>query len=326
MIILKKQPNKDFIILNLTDPQLGASEWEEGHVNRKILEHTVAQLIERVKPDLITITGDLAWAGQDYAYQMFGKLMESFQIPWAIIWGNHDNQNGPEFVNKMTDEYLKLPHFLFEKGDPTLGIGNYVIGIEENNKIIQALIMMDTHHQEPYVNSAGEERMVWSKLTKAQIAWYQDTCKALKAQGCDKSVLMVHIPIYAYETASQAAYKTDIIKTELNVAQADGIDCWNEKYQNSIGVQHEGIACYPEDDGMFDAILTESITQYVIAGHDHVNNFIICYEGVNLIYALKTGAGCYWEPALNGGTVLKVNSNGVYDFAHAYVDISQFID
>jgi hypothetical protein len=53
-----------------------------------------------------------------------------------------------------------------------------------------------------------------------------------------------------------------------------------------------------------------------------VNNWIIPYRGIRLIYALKTGAGCYWEPALNGGTVLKIDGNGVADVYHEYVDPS----
>ena len=36
MITLKKNPEKDFIILNITDPQLGDPEWEDGHINRQI--------------------------------------------------------------------------------------------------------------------------------------------------------------------------------------------------------------------------------------------------------------------------------------------------
>ena len=36
-------------------------------------------------------------------------------------------------------------------------------------------------------------------------------------------------------------------------------------------------------------------------------------------FKLKTGSGCYWDSALNGGTVLKVNKNGVYEVYHEYV-------
>ena len=86
MKILRKQKGKDFVILNLTDPQLGDPEWAEGCYDRKVLEYTVAQLIQRVKPDLITISGDLAWAGYTVAYENLAELLESYQIPWAPVW------------------------------------------------------------------------------------------------------------------------------------------------------------------------------------------------------------------------------------------------
>ena len=53
MKALNKQRDKDFKILNLTDTQLSNEEWAEGHKHRAILEYTLTELVERVKPDLI---------------------------------------------------------------------------------------------------------------------------------------------------------------------------------------------------------------------------------------------------------------------------------
>ena len=43
MIVLQKKPNKDFVVLNLTDPQLGTPEWEEGHFIHLALPQTSTQ-------------------------------------------------------------------------------------------------------------------------------------------------------------------------------------------------------------------------------------------------------------------------------------------
>ena len=50
-----------------------------------------------------------------------------------------------------------------------------------------------------------------------------------------------------------------------------------------------------------------------------MNNFSINYRGVRLTYALKTGPGAYWEPEMNGGTVIKIGSRGLCDMYHEYV-------
>lgn len=323
MKVLKKNANKDFVILNLTDPQLGDPEWAEGHHDRKVLEYTVAQLIERVKPDLITISGDLAWAGYTVAYDNLAQLLEQYNTPWAPIWGNHDNQGGAEIIDAIATRYLeKYPHCVYEKGDPALGNGNYVICIEEEGKIVEALVMMDGNNQDDYVDSEGNTSKVWARIKEPQIDWYRQQIRLLKEKGCASATMMVHIPIYAYRKAADAAYKASVTRNQLTIEQAEGTECWNEGYENSYGVQYENISSYPEEDGVFDAIKEEGVTKRVLVGHDHVNNWVITYEGVQLIFALKTGAGCYWNPILNGGTVLKVGKDGVYEVKHEYVDVS----
>ena len=325
MITLKKNPGKDFIILNITDPQLGDPEWEDGHVNRQILEYTIRTLIEKVKPDLITVSGDLAWAGYNHAYTMLADYLESFQIPWAPIWGNHDNQNGADYIDKIATRYLAYPHCVYEKGDPALGNGNYVIRIEENGKLVEAIFMMDSHDKADYTDEKGEIRQEWAKLIPAQMEWYKEQSALLKGDGCKDATLILHIPIYAYRTASLAAFKEGLTLNEVTLEQAKKGECWNAGYENSVGVQHEGISSYPADDGVFTVLKEDGLVKHILAGHDHVNNWIITHEGITMIFALKAGAGCYWEPTLNGGTVFKVNQDGVASVAHEYVDISHFI-
>ena len=322
MKILKKQPGKDFVILNLSDPQLGDPEWAEGHKDRRILEYTITQLVERVQPDLITLSGDLAWAGYDHAYDMLFAYLEQFQIPWAPVWGNHDNQNGAERIEQIVERALVWPHCVYEKGDPALGNGNYVISIEENGKIVEALVMMDSHDREPWVDGEGKETMEWARLLPPQLTWYREQIRALKSKGCESATMILHIPIYAYKTASCAAFKDGEAQGELVKAQQAGITGWNAGYEDSVGWQYEYISCYPEDDGVFAVVKEEGLTKRIIAGHDHVNNWMISYEGVQLAFALKTGPGCYWKPELNGGTVLKVGEKGVYEVKHEYVDVS----
>ncbi len=325
MIILNKKPQKDFVVLNLTDVQLSAEEWTEGATARNIAVHTITQLIKKTQPDLITLSGDLAWAGQESAYMALANFLESFNIPWALIWGNHDNQGGSEFVEKIVDKYLACPHCVYERGDESLGNGNYVILIKENDTPVEAIIMMDSHDRFPYTNEKGETDLHWAKVTPEQIVWYKQQIASLKAQGCADATVMMHIPIYAYREASNEAYKEGINLQEVSLEQSQNGECWKDGYTDSYGVQYEAISSYPAEDGMFSAMKESGITKHILVGHDHVNNWIIRYQGICMVYALKTGLGCYWNPILNGGTVLKINENGVYDVYHEYVDISDFI-
>ena len=325
MITLKKQPGKDFKILNLTDTQLASNEWAEDHKNRAILIHTVTELVKAVAPDLITVTGDLAWAGEKEAYDNLADLLDSFRRPWAPVWGNHDNQGGAESINALVDRYLTHPYCIYEKGDPALGNGNYVIAIEEEGKVVEGVIMMDSHDRMPYTDADGTEREEWAKLIPEQLVWYREQIKMLEDLGCRDTTVMMHIPIYAYNDAWKAAFNSGLNPEEIKPENSADPDNWNEGYKASFGVRYEGICSYPADEGMFDIICELGSTKHVVSGHDHVNSFVIEYKGVKLIYGLKTGAGCYWKPELNGGTVFRVTEKGVSDVWHSYVNISALL-
>ena len=321
MITLNKDPNRDFIILNLPDPQLRVRSWGEGEKKREILIRTVTELVERVKPDLITNSGDLAWAEEQQAYDYLADLMDSFRIPWAPIWGNHDNQGGPEVVDSVAERYLTHPYCIYEKEDPAFGNGNYVISIEENGLPVEGVIMLDSHDR--YVHSDGTSG--WAKLYPEQIEWYRSQVAELKNRGCHDTTMILHIPIYAYRNAFAEAFAGQWSRESATIEMfRDGI-CWTENYKDTVGVQLEDVASCFVDDGAMDVILEQGSTKTVIAGHDHINNWMINYKGIRLIYALKTGAGCYWNPQLNGGTVLRVTSSGVAEVHHEYVDVSDLL-
>ena len=328
MITLHKKPDKDFKILNITDPQLSNEEWADTHKNRAILTHTITELVKSAEPDLITVTGDLAWAGHDVAYDALADFLDSFGIPWAPIWGNHDNQGGAEYIDTVADRYLGHKYCIYEKGDPSIGNGNYVIAVEENGKTVSAILMIDSHDRMPYTDADGNEQISWARLTEPQMAWYREQITALQAMGCNDTSIIMHIPFYAYNAAAKAAYKNydEEARKQLTPETAvPGADCWNPGYEDSFGVQYEGVCSYDLDDGVFEIVRDLGSTKHVIVGHDHVNNWIINYQGVKLVYSLKAGAGCYWTPVLNGGTVLTIGTDGVCGVHHEFVDVSALL-
>ena len=312
MITLKKEQGKDFRILNLTDTQLAAHDWDKDHKNYRIITRTVYELVKRVEPDLITVTGDISWAGDDEAYDAFADYLDSFGRPWAPIWGNHDNQDGPDAVERVVERYLTHPLCVYERGDASLGNGNYIIAIEENKKIVEGLIMMDTHDKIP-------------QLIPQQVVWYREQAAALKKLGCHDTTLMLHVPIYAYRDVWQAAAKDDVDYSSVRPENSADAALWNDVCRGAFGVCHENVYVYPHDDGAMAAIDEIGTTKHIVCGHAHVNNFVIPYKGIKFIYALKTGCGSYCDPVLNGGTVLAVNENGICDVWHEYVDISDLV-
>lgn len=325
MVKLINNSKKDFCLLNLTDPQLKIEEWDENNQTGKIFKKTVETLIDRVSPDLITLSGDLSYADDFESYKKFADYFDSFKIPWSCCFGNHDNQDGDEAVRKIIDEYMKHEFFAFEKCDSSLGNSNCVILIEKNGKNAEGIILMDTHDRVPYKENSCGINQAWGKLTDEQLDWYKEQITALKEIGCEDTTLITHIPINAYLDAAEAAFKNPKHDKSISLEKSYGEDIWNEGYEDSFGVLHEPISAYPEDEGAFDLILKLGSTKNIICGHNHVNNWVVKYNGVRFIFATKAGCGSYWEPEINGGTVVKINENGVAEVNHEYVDVSDLL-
>ena len=319
--ILIKSKERNFRILNLTDTQLSDAEWAEGRFEGKLLRDTVTDLVKKTDPDLITISGDLAWAGHYESYRNLAELMNSFDIPWAPVFGNHDNQGGEERVLKAAQILTESEGCLLQPGKPQLGCGNYVIGIEEDGRLIHGVILMDSHDRTPYTDENGNTILGWGDVIPEQLVWYEEQIDKLIGMGAKESSLVLHIPLYAYREAAAAAFKKGIDLKSVEPYNGMQKDCFNEGYEDSFGVCYEGIASYPADNGFFNIITRRDHTKTVICGHDHVNSFAIKYKGVNLIYSLKTGCGCYWDKRLNGATLLEINSDGEMSATHVFADV-----
>jgi len=325
MIALKKNPNKNFVILNLTDIQLSFEEFDKNHRACKILDYTVNTLIERTHPDLITICGDLCSENEDEGYNAFAEFFDELGIPWAPIFGNHDNMSPPEFLDKIADRFLTHPLCIFEKGDREMGNGNFVVEIEENGKTVSALIMADAHEVTPFTDENGDTKYSYETFWSKQFDWYREQIEALKNKGCKDSTLILHTPLFAYRDAAKAAYKNSVDLKTMTWEESLTQKVWNENFKDSCGLYKDDICAPVFDDGVFMLLKELGHTKNVIAGHDHKNNFIINYNGINLAYATKTGIGCYYDKDINGGTILEIGSNGVERIYQELVDMTSFL-
>ena len=70
--------------------------------------------------------------------------------------------------------------------------------------------------------------------------------------------------------------------------------------------------------GMFNVIKELDSTKYVFAGHDHLNNYSVMYDGIRLTYAMKTGDRCSQTPGQNGGTLITMGDETTVE--HIYVE------
>lgn len=300
-VSLEKQPDRDFVVLNFTDVQL--RDIESYGSAGEMAEKTMDKLITELRPDLITMTGDNAWA--PLAYLKLIKFIDSYGIPWAAVMGNHDGQG---LVSEFWAAYQmsEAKNCLFECGPKDMGYGNYIINVTENGKTVHTLFMMDTHSD---AKGGGYDHL-WDN----QISWYRWAVNGIAAENgaTVQSSVFMHIPVNEYGDAWNAAWNADT--GEYNPEYADTSFGWNDEK-----------VCSPRDDnrnGFFDVCKELGSTKDMVVGHDHINCSSILYKGIRLSYGMKTGEGCYWTPEMNGGSTLSIASDGSTTFEHHYVEPS----
>ncbi|MBQ7475521.1 MAG: S-layer homology domain-containing protein [Clostridia bacterium] len=314
-----KEPGKEFKILNITDPQLNNDDAEKGEYAGLFLKKIVDELVASEKPDLITVTGDLAMGGEFGALSYLIDVLDATGVPWAPIMGNHDHQDLDAHIDMVADYVSAAKNSIFSRGDRELGCGNYLIVIRENGVPLHALIMMDTHGKFYKIDGEGKEYSEYGCLTDKQLKWYGRACEELAAMGVKESTFFCHIPCFTYREAFAAAFKDGLDR--LSVDPRDGMQTgvWNEGYEDSFGVNFAGISSNPNDNGFFDLVLKYGNTKTLICGHNHENDFSIGYRGVRFVFALKTGCGFSWNPNLSGGTVIGIGSDSHASVRHHFV-------
>ena len=278
-----KQKNKDFVILNLADVQMADLEdiFHYGTMKKEI-----AYLIETAKPDLITLTGDQTWSNENLiSLTSLVRWLDGFKIPYAPVFGNHDSGNQKDSAvlsqNACCDIYEQGKYCLFKRGPTNLGaLGNYVVNIVEDNKIVKTLYMMDYGREE--------------QLTNSQIDWFCWNAEGIKqANGGEYSegMCFMHKPIKEFKQA----YLNNPVDPNRQVIGS----CYAYWYLGSS-----------DSTDFFDQAKMRGVTD-IVCGHEHGNNFTIKYNDIRLTFALKTGelVGYYEDEEiyLNGATKFTIS-------------------
>lgn len=296
-VVLKKEKGKDFVILNITDTHF--ADYDYRAFTAFDVEAKVKALVASVKPDLITVSGDIVCTDSTYySIRRITDLFESFGIPWAPMYGNHDNEGNCD-KNFLADVMMSAPNCVMSKGDPDMGVGNYIINIAEENddgslNVVESLVIMDCRAQN------RQKQIEW-------FTWAADGINTLTDNSAEISVI-THIPLAEYQYAYDAAWDSEN-------------NCWRDDF-NAYGKLYESI-CYdsnadgtPSLDGLFAAMKESGTAKYVFCGHEHLNNFSIEYEGIRLTYCLKMGMGSGSNFIFSGGTEIRIGDEGINRIMH----------
>lgn len=299
------EENRDFNILQLTDLHLGFGLFS-GEKDKLALR-AVRTIVQRTKPDMIVLTGDSIFpffpkagtCNNKRQAQLFLRFMDSFQIPYALVFGNHDCEMFSR-CNKeqMAELFAAGKYSIFAKGNPDIyGVGNYVLQLTDSyGRVLMPLVFLDS-------NMYGENGWFYSGfdcIHEDQVEWCMDRMNALKKEQPDIGAMaFFHIPVAEFKEAYQKMRLGDksVQYMHGNVGEAD---------------DHFGIPKY--EGHFFKRAVENGVIKWMFCGHDHLNTLSLVYQGIQMTYGMSIDylgyRGIARRHAQRGGTLITRHADG----------------
>jgi hypothetical protein len=276
----------NFKIVQFADSQDGAIiDPRTVDLMNKILDHE--------KPNLVVLTGDNIDGKCKSIYDVkeaidsVAQPMEKRGIPWAVVFGNHDEEHGLMSKEEMMKLYMSYVHNISEIGfmDNTR-VGNYTLLIKGSKSDLPAfnIYMLDS-------GKYSSEMNTYEWIKENQIAWYKDTSAQLKTKynKIIPALMFFHIPLPEWKTL------------------------WDSG--TAIGERNEEECGPTVNSGLFSALVTTGDVKGVFVGHDHVNDYVGKLQGITLGYSRSIGYGTYGMKGFSrGGRVFSIKESNPSNF------------
>jgi 3',5'-cyclic AMP phosphodiesterase CpdA len=281
----------DFKVMHLTDIHIGGGFMSKSDDEKAL--NAVATMITREKPDLVVVTGDIAFpvpysAGTFNNYsgaKALANLMESLGVYWTVTFGNHDSEAYSYFDREAMSKFYEreeYEHCLFQAGPVDVdGYGNHVIEVKNSKGLItQAMIMIDS---QAYVkdNIIESIKGTYDNIHPNQVEWYENEILRMNSENEKigkeavpvKSLAFFHIPLVEMLDGWNEFTESNYKDTE-NVKFIDGV----------MGEGGKIVYCGLGEDEMFETMLRLDSTKAMFNGHDHLNNATLQYKGIQFSY------------------------------------------
>lgn len=214
----------------------------------------VESVLDLEKPDMVVLSGDQIYAKEslDQISALYKAVacLESRKIPYALIWGNHDDEGGQLDRGSLSNAASHLDHSLFETGPEDVdGFGNYMVSVKAARSSYPALTFYfaDSHGRQ----NTKSGNPPYKPLSDKQLDYLKRMSSEQKIAQKGYShiplaMAFIHVPFMEFRFIS-----------------------------NMMGTAREGVAC--ARTGNARDVFQEIGVSIVACGHDHTND----YCGVN---------------------------------------------
>ena len=283
----------------------------------------VRETVARAAPDLLVFAGDNVYGEFDDLGRMqdlFCREAEGFGIPWAPIFGNHDNESRMG-VRWQMSRFAECPHCLFTDGGLT-GHGNYSLSIRRDGRDVMLLFLLDTNGcrtvGDPWAPEEGitpdniDYGLVCHEagIYPDQTAWYRAVAQTAKERNgrTVPSLAFFHIPLTVYDEVFRECYGYEF-----------GVS-FDATRPGDYGGIYEHSKHTVDADGSFYRTARECGTAGFFTAHEHRNDACIHRDGAVFAYGVKSGYCTFYRRGAVGGTVIDVFADGSFTVFPLYTE------
>lgn len=265
---------------------LQVSDAQDLQYVRSAMTQMLKKAYDTVKPDLILFTGDNI-LGNHLLDKRFGnkknafgfaaeydrmktalyhilKPVEKRRIPFAVIFGNHDDRNS---VTKEEQAEIFRSYSGFrglDNTDDSVRFGSYRLPVYsgDGSKEVLDFYMLDSAYydkdEDKCYQNVSENTVKW---LGREIAGHPDTV----------SLIFQHIPFPEIEELIEECSEKD--PGAVLIKDGGNQRFFRLRPDRASGILGEGVGHTEENFGEFDVINNAETVAGVVFGHDHLNNF-----------------------------------------------------
>ena len=316
---LKFSKNGKFRILHITDIHDVEPEMDDDE-NREIPEscdietlNVIEKLVERTNPDLVVFGGDnISGYWKEFTYDLVKSTIDKItapirkrNIPLCVVFGNHDGEEGFHTEFQIM-QYMEYPNCRSNLNDADVyGCGNCCVTIKSSDgkKDAFAIWLLDSNDYQ----AKPEGGLCYDCVHSDQIAWYESKAAELKAANNGKplpAILFQHIPVQ-----QELDGFAEVTADDKYTFERDG-NYYKFGHEILEGRIRE-VPCPPHMEynhrNQFESWKKTGDILAAFFGHDHINDFHINIDGIDIYQTL--GAGYFTYGKERGGRLIILDEN-----------------
>ena len=236
-------------------------------------------VVAEAQPDLIVLTGDNIYAAPaEISLRTLLKKIDSFNVPFCLVWGNHDEQFDLK-KDALYDIACSYGNCIMPPRGKKAS-GDYEVEVLGSAGARAALLYFFDSNGHLY--SEDGEFLCYDAIHEDQVEAYRSRSGEYTARNGGvpyPAVAFFHIPL-----------------PEYGYAINEGVE-----YE---GIRQEAECAPPFNTGLFQAFKDCGDVFAVFVGHDHDNDYTVMYDGMLLGYGRFSGSNTEYNHIANGGRVI----------------------